>query len=165
MDTSETLTLKLQKLGSSTLMQVITGLVEDSIQPIPQDQHAARYANKLSKEEAGIDWAAPAGAIHRQIRAFYPRSPAYCRYHDQRLRIISAMISSRNYSSLAPGTIAEVVQDSMTVACGTGALEITEVQLEGKTPMSISALLNGHPGFFRNGSLLLSAVTHEQSTK
>jgi methionyl-tRNA formyltransferase len=53
----------------------------------------------------------------------------------------------------------------MLVACGTGALTVTEVQLEGKTPMGISTLLNGHPGFFQAGSQLLSAAAHEQRAK
>jgi methionyl-tRNA formyltransferase len=166
-DNSGTLTLKLQKLGCSVLLQVLADLAFGNTRSVPQDQRAASYAHKLSKDEAGIIWAASAATIHRQIRAFYPRSPAYCIFQDQRLRIISATVSSsiQNYSSGPPGTLVEVGKDRILIICGTGALEITEVQLEGKTPMTISALLNGHPGFFQKGSQLLSAVANEQSAK
>ncbi len=156
-DNSETLTLKLQSLGSSALMEVLANLAGGHIHSVPQDEQATTYAHKLTKHEAAIAWNVSAVTIHRQVRAFYPRSPAYCRYHDQRIRVISAAVLNRDYASHAPGTIVEIGQNSLVVACATGALEITEVQLEGKTPMAIPALLNGHPGFFQAGSLLLSA--------
>lgn len=162
-DNSETLTLKLQNLGSQALTQVLADLAGGGAHSVPQDQSAATYAHKLNKSEAGIDWTAAALTIHRRVRAFYPRSPAYCIYRNQRLRIISAMVSSRTYSYLTPGTIAELLHDRVLVACGTGTLEILEVQLEGKTPMAIPALLNGHPGFFEKGAQLLSAGAHESS--
>jgi methionyl-tRNA formyltransferase len=164
-DNSGTLTLKLQNLGSRVLMEVLADLANGSMHSLAQDQRTATYAHKLSKDEAAIVWAAPATTIQQQVRAFYPRSPAYCLYRDQRLRIITSTVASRDFPSLVPGTIAEISHDSILVACGTGALAITAVQLEGKTPMAISALLNGHPDFFRAGSQLLSAVKHEQTAK
>jgi methionyl-tRNA formyltransferase len=164
-DNSATLTLKLQELGCSLLPQVMDDLAQGNTHPVQQDNAAATYAHKLQKEEAGISWITDAATIQQQVRAFYPRSPAYCLYHGQRVRIITARVADNNYPVHAPGTIIKIIPDSVFVACGTGALEISAVQLEGKTPMTLPVLLNGHPDFFRQGSQLLSAVAHDQSTQ
>ena len=164
-DNSATLTLKLQELGCRSLLNVLHELAEGTVDPVPQHNAEATYAHKLRKDEAGIIWTTSATHIQQQIRAFYPRSPAYCLYHDQRLRIIAARVTRHTYSSAVPGTLMEVGQDTMLVACGTGTLEISAVQLEGKTPMTLPVLLNGHPDFFQRGAQLLSAVTHDQTAK
>jgi methionyl-tRNA formyltransferase len=164
-DNSGTLTLKLQELGCRTLLNILKELANGTVHPIPQDNQMATYAHKLGKDEAGINWTVSAAAIQQQVRAFFPRSPAYCLYRGQRLRIIAAKAQSHSYAGDIPGTIIEITQDSMLVACGTGALDVAKVQLEGKTPMNVSDLLNGHPGFFQPGSQLISAVAHAQSIK
>jgi methionyl-tRNA formyltransferase len=58
----------------------------------------------------------------------------------------------------SPGTIVELANDAMTVACGEGALRVGMVQLEGKNPMRLRDLLNGRPGYFVRGSVLLTAA-------
>lgn len=155
-DNSETLTARLVTLGCDTLLKVLEQLAEGSAQAIPQPEAGAVYARKLRKEEAGIHWADPAAAIHNQVRAFYPRSPAFCLYNNERLRILRAEIHPVQARS-EPGTILSMTSDSMTVACGADALTVSQVQLEGKNPMTLRELLNGRPGYFTPGAQLLSA--------
>ncbi len=155
-DNSETLTERLIALGCETLVTTLEQLAAGSAHAVLQPD-TATYARKLRKEEAGIRWTDAAATIDRQVRAFYPRSPAYCLYQEQRLRILRAQIRHGHLSSHAPGTIVDLSQDAMTVACGNDALVISLVQLEGKNPMTLRELLNGRPGYFAPGSLLLPA--------
>jgi methionyl-tRNA formyltransferase len=156
-DNSETLTERLIGLGCSTLVSTLEQIAAGSAHGNPQPEAGVMYAHKLRKEEAGIRWSEPATTIDRQIRAFYPRSPAYCLYQEQRLRILRAEIRPGTSSHTAPGTVIDMNADAMTVACGSDTLAINQVQLEGKNPMTLRELLNGRPGYFARGSLLLPA--------
>lgn len=156
-DNSETLTERLINLGCSTLVSTIEQIAAGTAHAISQPADGVTYAHKLRKEEAGIRWSEPAAVIDRQIRAFYPRSPAFCRYQEQRLRILRADLDANATPAQSPGTVLDVSNDGMRVACGSGNLFIREVQLEGKNPMSLRDLLNGRPGYFQRGSVLLPA--------
>lgn len=156
-DNSATLTERLIALGCEALVDTIEHMVEGNARAVPQPETGVTYAHKLRKEEAGIDWREPAAVIDRQVRAFYPRSPAYCLYQSQRLRILRARILRGTHANVAPGTVLDIDPDAMTVACGADALVVQQVQLEGKNPMSLRELLNGRPGYFARGSVLLSA--------
>ncbi|MGV3592172.1 MAG: methionyl-tRNA formyltransferase [Gammaproteobacteria bacterium] len=155
-DNSDTLTQRLVSLGCSTLVDTLERIAAGAAQAVPQAADGVTYAHKLRKEEAAIRWSEPAAVIDRQIRAFYPRSPAYCLYQQQRLRILRAELVDGTQEH-HPGTVTEMNNDAMTVACGSGSLRIREVQLEGKNPMTLRDLLNGRPGYFQRGSLLLPA--------
>jgi methionyl-tRNA formyltransferase len=156
-DNSETLTQRLITLGCSALVSTIEQIAAGSAQGLPQPTDGVTYAHKLRKEEAGIDWTCDAALIDRQIRAFYPRSPAFCRYQEQRLRILRANLEQGSTHAQSPGTVIDISNDGMRVACGSGSLFVREVQLEGKNPMNLRDLLNGRPGYFQRGSVLLSA--------
>lgn len=156
-DNSETLTERLINLGCSALVSTIERIAAGSAEAFPQPAEGVTYAHKLRKDEAGIQWSEPATVIDRQIRAFYPRSPAFCRYQEQRLRLLRADLETDATPTQSPGTVLDVGNDGMRVACGTGTLFIREVQLEGKNPMNLRDLLNGRPGYFQRGSVLLPA--------
>ncbi len=152
-DTAATLTDRLQQLGCAALIDVLQLLPTDRLQAEPQDQAAATYAHKLQKEEARIDWTRPATNIHNQIRALYPRSPAWTQHEGKRLRLIRARPSGEVTNAL-PGTVVAVSAHSVVIACGSGVLEVFDVQTEGKPVMSIGSLLNGHPDYFWHGQRL-----------
>lgn len=149
-DNAATLTTRLQQLGCAALIEVLNTLPSGTLKAEPQDAALATYARKMQKEEAQIDWSRSAGDIHNQIRALYPRSPAWTLHDDKRLRLIRAAVSS-DQTRAVPGTVLEVSVHSLKIACGTGVLEVFEVQTEGKPAMGIGSLLNGHPDFFRIG--------------
>ena len=155
-DNGESLTARLVNLGNETLINVVAELAAGTARNMPQPQVGVTYAHKLRKEDAGIRWTETADAIDRQIRAFYPRSPAYCLFQDQRLRILDARIQRGRFAAGA-GSVVDVTSDAMTVVCGTDALTVNRVQLEGKNPMTLREVLNGRPGYFQRGSILSPA--------
>lgn len=156
-DNSEALADRLVTLGGETLVSTLNQLAGGTARAIAQPEAGVLYAHKLRKEEAGIRWTETAATIDRQIRAFYPRSPAYCLYQGQRLRILRAQVRRGAVAGIAAGTVVDMDGDVMTIACGTDALAVSHVQLEGKNPMTLRELLNGRAGFFARGSVLLAA--------
>lgn len=150
-DNSATLTTRLQQLGCAALIDVLHALPAGTLRAEPQNAALATYAHKMQKEEAQIDWTRSAADIHNQVRALFPRSPAWTLHDGKRLRLIRAAVGNDSCDTL-PGTVIEVSAHSIKIACGSGVLEVFEVQMEGKPAMGIGSLLNGHPGFFKAGS-------------
>jgi methionyl-tRNA formyltransferase len=150
-DNSATLTTRLQQLGCAALIDVLHALPAGTLRAEPQNAALATYARKMQKEEAKIDWTRSAADIHNQVRALFPRSPAWTLHDGKRLRLIRAAVGNDSCDTL-PGTVIEVSAHSIKIACGSGVLEVFEVQMEGKPAMGIGSLLNGHPGFFKAGS-------------
>ena len=150
-DNSATLTTRLQQLGCAALIDVLHALPAGTLRAEPQNAALATYARKMQKEEAQIDWTRSAADIHNQVRALFPRSPAWTLHDGKRLRLIRAAVGNDSCDTL-PGTVIEVSAHSIKIACGSLVLEVFEVQMEGKPAMGIGSLLNGHPGFFKAGS-------------
>jgi methionyl-tRNA formyltransferase len=93
------------------------------------------YAEKIEPDEHHIDWSRPAVEVHRVIRV----GDAWTSFRGKRLKVRRA---NRSGNGLAPGAL-----DGLRVGAGDGALELVEVQPEGKGPMAAAAWLNGaHPG-------------------
>jgi methionyl-tRNA formyltransferase len=156
-DTSDSLTRRLCALGATALCEVLARLEIDPLPPVPQDAGEAVYAAKIQKQEALIDWHQSAAAIDAQIRAFYPRVPAFTYHRGARLRLLQA-VPQPLASPATPGTIVKVSDHSFLVACGEGALDVREVQLEGKNAVTVAALRNGHPDYLAVGQGFAAAA-------
>lgn len=153
-DTSETLTQRLCDLGAEALIDVLEHIAQGNPPPaVPQSSEGVLYAAKIQKQEALIDWSKSAADIAAQTRAFYPRVPAFTFHHGARLRLLKAK-ALPSTASAEPGRITRVSDHSFVVACGEGALEVSEVQLEGKNAVSFAALRNGHPDYIVQGQRL-----------
>lgn len=154
-DNSQTLGERLCELGCRVLC--------DGLQDLPallrgareQDPLQVTYAQKINKAEALIDWQQPAASIHNLVRAMFPRAPAFCFIQQKRVRLLATSVLAE-VSTAEPGTVIRCNNDSIDVACQPGVLRIFHIQLEGKNAVSITSLLNGHPGYFSVG-LQLSA--------
>jgi methionyl-tRNA formyltransferase len=135
---------RLAELGARALVEALPGIAAGSPAPEPQDDALATYAHKLSKDEATIDWSAPADAIERQVRAFDPWPVAQTILDGATLRIWSAEAESESDAegSAAPGTVVGVDRTGIRVATGAGRLRITRLQPAGKKPMSAADYLN-----------------------
>jgi methionyl-tRNA formyltransferase len=153
-DSAASLSTRLQQLGCHGLINVLQALPSGTLQAQPQDPALVTYARKLQKEEAKIDWAASAATIHNQVRALYPRSPAWCLHQDKRLRLIRTRVTTE-LTAAPPGTLLAIRSTSLTVACNNSVLEVFDVQTEGKPAMNVGNLRNGHAEFFQIGQTLL----------
>ena len=94
------------------------------------------YAAKISKSEARVDWTRPASEVDRQIRGLSPFPGAWVAVGDERLKLLRSRPVEGN------GTPGEVLS-GMTIACGSGAVEVLVAQREGKRPMAAADLLRG----------------------
>ena len=128
------LTDELAKLGASALMEWLSLQSE----PVPQPDRGVTYAKKISKEEARIDWKAPAAEIERQVRAFAPTPGAWFQHGGERIKLLEAALGDD-----ADGQPGEVLDDCLNVACGEGYVRPLKVQRAGRAPMTPGELLRG----------------------
>ncbi|MEH3106588.1 MAG: methionyl-tRNA formyltransferase [Sphingomonas fennica] len=131
-----TLTEALASLGAALVVRVLADLA--AFPPVPQPE-GATHAPKIDKAEARLDFSLPAEAVERAVRAFNPAPGAFVLLGEERLRILAADIVAGDG---APGT---VLDDRLTIACGTGAIRPTLVQRAGRAAMPADALLRGLP--------------------
>jgi methionyl-tRNA formyltransferase len=142
-DTASDLHDKLSVLGAIGLSKVLVQLKNSNLHAQTQNEDLVTYAEKLSKQEAMIDWSQPAHDIARKIRGLNAWPVAQTLYRGQVLRIWQAQALNSTIQE-APGTVS-ASHKQMDVATGQGWLRILEVQLPGGKRLPIQAFLNAHP--------------------
>ena len=154
-DTSDSLFTKLISVGTSLLERTIDKIMEtnNNILAIKQDPKLATYASKLTKQEALINFNAPAEEIERHIRAFISWPVGYITVNDQNIKIWGAELVHEN-SSKAPGTIIKIDKSGICVATAEKVIKLTSLQLPGKKSMPVSSIINGHTDLFKVGQIL-----------
>jgi len=145
--TSERLHDALIDCGKPALIEALDGLEAGTLNREPQDDAEATYAEKLTKSEGEIDWAAGAVHVDRQIRGLTPWPGAYTYWQGQALRIHQAHVSDQP-AARSPGTLQRIDAETLIVACGKGALVIDRLQLPGKKAMETIDLLNARRAAF-----------------
>ena len=105
--------------------------------PEPQPIAGVTYASKIAKAEARIDWSRPAKEVERQVRAFAPSPGAWFEAQGERIKVLEAQVVD------AAGQPGQVLDDQLTVACGSDAILARKVQRAGRAPMSPDGLLRG----------------------
>jgi len=141
-DTAASLHDRLAVLGAEALMEALPGIMDGSLEAIPQNEAEATYAAKLDKAEARIDWQQPAEHIARQVRAFNPWPVAQAELDGQPLRIWEARAVDRP-AQAEPGTVVAESAEGIDVAAGEGCLRITRLQLPGGKQLPAATFLNG----------------------
>jgi methionyl-tRNA formyltransferase len=137
-ETAVELAARLAEMGAALLVRTLEGLEAGAIVPEKQDSSQASYAPLLKKEDGMIDWSQPAAAIHNRVRGLQPWPGASTVFRGQTLHIWRAR---RLDATGAPGRLRSVKPP--VVGCGEGALELVEVQLEGRKRMAASDFANG----------------------
>ena len=131
---------RLSAMGADLLLETLAGLAAGTIVPEKQDAAQATCAPILKKEDGRIDWTGPAQTIHDRVRGLQPWPGAYTGFRGQTLRIWKSRVTGGAAST--PGKLA--AGRKPVVACGAAtALELIEVQLEGRKRISGEAFANG----------------------
>jgi len=133
-DTTGDLHDSLSRMGARLIVRALSDL--DDLRPVPQPDAGVTYAEKIDKAEARIDWSRPSAGVDRQIRGLSPFPGAWFDTGSERIKVLRSRVA---HGSGPAGT---VLSDT-TVACGAGAVELTELQRSGKRPMKAEEFLRG----------------------
>jgi methionyl-tRNA formyltransferase len=139
-DTTGTIHDRLAQLGGALMLDSLPKIANGTLACAPQALEGVTYAAKIDRAETRIDWTLPAIEIDRKVRAFAPFPSAWCILPDgARAKILMTQVSDGQGD---PGT---TLNNSLLVACGTGAVRIVTLQREGKGTMDASDFLRGTP--------------------
>ncbi|PVZ77399.1 methionyl-tRNA formyltransferase, partial [Listeria monocytogenes] len=152
-DTSASLYDKLAQLGPQGLLATLEDLAAGRVVPEKQDDAQATYADKLSKEEARLDWTLSAAQLERCIRAFNPWPVSFFMIDEQPVKVWKASVIHQQ-SHATPGTILDAGKQGIQVATTDGILNLESLQPAGKKPMSAQDLLNSRREWFTPGVIL-----------
>jgi len=140
-DTAGEMQDRLSLLGTDLIIRALAALARDSLVFHAQSEDGVTYAHKISKEECRIDWSRPAREVHNHIRGLSPFPGAYFEADFGRgMERIKVLRSTLAEGSGVPGAI---IDDQLTMACGSGAVRLLSVQRAGKAPMDAASFLRG----------------------
>ncbi len=166
-ETGSELEQKLGELAAAHVVDTIWDVARNHLQWRPQDDATSSYARKIKKEHGAMRWAQPAIVLERMVRAYspWPRVTALLPIGDKlrKIQLTHAVAESWNGPACQPGTLLESDKKGLLVACSEGALRITDLIPEGKTEVSVAALLNGYR--FATGTVLPDYVPPPKDNK
>jgi methionyl-tRNA formyltransferase len=125
---------ELAEIGAAMMIDV---LAAGDFTGEPQADAGVTYAAKISKAEARIDWSWPADQVARHIQGLAPFPGAWFGIAEERVKLLAAKPTD------ASGAVGEVLDDRLTIACGTGAVRATLLQRAGKSAMQADDFLRG----------------------
>jgi len=145
-ETAQTLHDTLSNIGANAILETLN--IFPTLKARPQQNNNATYAEKVTKDEAQIDWHQGAEQISRVIRAFNPRTIAYTnamakQFKNRVLRIIEAEIVNRQTTN-SPGEVIKYDKDVCYVATSSGVISLKKVQLAGKKEVLIKDFNNAY---------------------
>ncbi len=133
--TAGELTTELSEKGAALMVQVLADL--GAHPPVVQPDEGVTYAHKIDKAESRLDFARAAVDVERQVRAFAPVPGAFFELEGERYRVLAADVVNES------GAAGVVLDDALTIACGTGAIRPTLIQRAGRPAMDAAAFLRG----------------------
>ncbi|WP_291729425.1 methionyl-tRNA formyltransferase [Leisingera sp. F5] len=128
---------RLSAMGAALIVDALSRL--EGLTPEVQPDSGVTYAEKIGKGEARIDWTRPAAEVDRKIRGLSPFPGAWCEIEGQRVKLLASRLAEGHG---APGA---VLDDDLTIACGTGAVQLLRLQRAGKSAQDPEAFLRGFP--------------------
>ena len=137
--TAGELSKRLAALGARLILEALDGVARASLLARPQPEAGVTYAAKLRREEAELDWQQSAAVLDRQVRAFDPWPGAFFTARGERIRVMQVAADPQP-TGRAPGT---VLDERLSVACGTGVLRPLIVQRPGRNALDTASFLRG----------------------
>jgi methionyl-tRNA formyltransferase len=128
---------RLSDMGAALIVEALAKL--PTLTPEVQPEDGVTYASKIDKAEAAIDWSAPAAEVDRKIRGLSPFPGAFVEFDGQRIKLLASRLVD---GEGAPGV---VLDDQLTVACGSGAVQLLRLQRAGKAAQDAEVFLRGLP--------------------
>jgi methionyl-tRNA formyltransferase len=141
-DDAQTLHDRLAALGAEMIVEALAELAAGGARFVPQPAEGASYAHKLAKHEAQLDWTRPCAELERKIRALRPVPGAQSVLRGEALKIWRAR---RSDAGGEPGTVLGAGAEGVLIACGSGALAVTELQRAGGKRLAAADFLHGCP--------------------
>ena len=129
---------RLMVIGADLMGRALSALERGGLVFTPQPAEGVVYAAKIDKAETRIDWSLPAAEVHDRIRGLSPFPGAWFELDGVRVKVLR---TTRTEGAGAPG---EVLDDALTIACGTGAVRLIEVQRAGAKAMAAAEFLRGN---------------------
>ncbi|MFM0096446.1 methionyl-tRNA formyltransferase [Paraburkholderia nemoris] len=143
-DTTATLHDRLAQDGAKLIVEALIELERSGkLAATPQPAEGVTYAEKIGKHEAALDWRKPAAVLARQVRAFDPFPGGVGTLEDGTSIKIWAAVPVEAQGNTVPGTIADVSPEGVVVACGEGALRLTQLQKPGGKRLPVREFLAG----------------------
>src|SRR5580704_537325 len=131
---------ELARRGADLMLSALAALEKGQLQLTPQAASGVTYANKIAKNETRIDWTRPWNEVHNHCRGLSPFPGAWCEFPGAgRVKILRTTKGNGN------GPPGRVLDDKLTVACGSGAVQLVQLQRAGKQPMGADEFLRGTP--------------------
>lgn len=128
---------RLSDMGAALIVQALNQL--PTLTPDPQPEQGVTYAQKIDKSEARVDWTQTAETVDRQIRGLSPFPGAWTEIDGQRVKLLGSRLATGS------GTPGSVLDDHLTIACGSGAVELLRLQRAGKGAQDRETFLRGWP--------------------
>jgi methionyl-tRNA formyltransferase len=141
-DSTATLHDRLAALGARMVVEALELAARGGLRPQPQPTEGITYAHKIDKAEAWIDWTLPAAVIERRLRAFDPFPGASGVLEAETIKLWRGRVQPQ---SGAPGTVLDVTDEGITVACGDTSVQLTELQRPGGKRLPAKQFLQGRP--------------------
>ncbi|OHC75155.1 MAG: methionyl-tRNA formyltransferase [Rhodospirillales bacterium RIFCSPLOWO2_12_FULL_58_28] len=129
----------LSKMGARLIVKALAGIADKSLTAAPQPSEGVTYAHKLERDEGRLDWTLPADELERTVRALNPWPGVWFEHQGTRIKVLAAKTGK---GSGEPGA---VIDDKLTVACGSGTLTLKQLQRAGKEPTMAEDFLRGYP--------------------
>ncbi len=142
-ETSGELETRLAGLGAELLADVVDRLAAGPVQETGQDERLVTYANRLERRDSQIAWQRPALAVHNQIRGLQPWPLAAARLQGRRVLLLRSQVADERPASAPPGVIERIERDALLIAAAPGLVRLTEIQMEGRSPVRVREFLHG----------------------
>ncbi|MBO9413695.1 MULTISPECIES: methionyl-tRNA formyltransferase [unclassified Ruegeria] len=128
---------RLSEMGAAMIVETLDTLSD--LTPEPQPKDGVTYAAKIDKSEARVDWTRPAVEVDRQIRGLSPFPGAWTEIGGERIKLLASRLA------VGQGQPGELLDDTLRVACGDGAIDLLRLQRAGKAAQDAATFLRGWP--------------------